>query len=150
MAAMSRKSLVAVLLLALPGCAARATETQPAASIPPATEAARGLQGTWHGVLTGRELATASGISDVRETLTIHPDGTWSLTSENGQAVGSIVGTTRNGVLLDGRFTAGGKAPAGAPVRYVLVRQGARGLVGTGDDFFLGHGVQGNAVFQRE
>lgn len=144
---MARKVVALAIPLLLGACASRVAALEPAASISPAASA-RGLEGVWHGVLTGREIVTASGIMDVRETLTIQPDGSWSLTSENGHAAGRIVGTTRQGLALDGRFTSGGNA--GAPVRYVLARQGARGLVGSGNDFFLGHEVQGDVALQRE
>jgi hypothetical protein len=144
--------IFAIAFLAVTGCATRlGTAGEPAAAVPSPVTMPSGLPGTWTGVMTGRELGTTGGVSELHPRFTIRPDGTWSLKSDGGDATGRVLTTGRGVIVLDGRFTGSGKAPAGTPVRYVLVIRGPGGLVGSADDYFplYGHEVHGEAYLHK-
>jgi hypothetical protein len=65
---------------------------------------ARELEGEWHGVVSGRELATSGHIADIAVRLTIDPDGRWTLTSGPAAATGVITAMTAGILELDGRI----------------------------------------------
>ncbi len=130
---------VAALPLLLVGCA-RSTTVAPAstalaASPPPA------LVGEWHGVITGREMATAAGVSASPARLTVRPDGTFTLQSPNGVAEGRAVPRGGSRIALDGRYVTPREAPADAALHAELRREGTDGLGGRTDAYFLGHEV---------
>ena len=120
---------VGLVVVLVAGCGGRHTA---AGSVP---------SGTWQGVITGRELATAAGVMPQTVTLEIG-DGAWTAETSAGNAAGSVITTTGTDVQLEGAFMKD-SPQAGARAHYVLraVRQGFLG--GAARSYFLGHGVHG-------
>jgi hypothetical protein len=89
----------------------------------------------WQGVITGNELATATGNSAMKVTLTIAPDGTWSSVCDNGRATGRSVTIDDRTLELEGALE------TGAPVRYRLRLAGPGHAAGSAHTYFGGHSV---------
>jgi hypothetical protein len=97
----------------------------------------------WQGVITGRELATASGVSAMNATLTLAPDGTWSGICDNGRATGRVV------VIDDRTVEFVGALETGAPVRYRLRLSGPGHAAGSAHTYFAGHSVETGIDLRR-
>jgi hypothetical protein len=118
-----------------------------ACSIPDGGTFEEELAGTkptvWQGVITGRELATASGIAAMNATLTLAPDGTWTSVCDNGRAEGRVVATYGRTVELEGALE------TGAPVRYRLTLAGRGHAAGSVHTYFGGHSVETGINLRR-
>ena len=91
-----------------------------------------GERTVWQGVITGRELATASGVSAMQVTLTLPPDGTWSSICDNGRATGRVIAADGRTLELEGALE------SGAPVRYRLRLAGPGHAAGSAHTYFAG------------
>jgi hypothetical protein len=133
--------LVAALPPLLLGCSrslgapSTAASTTEAAALP-----APALVGQWRGVITGREMATAAGLSAMAVWLTVNPDGTFTMSSPNGVAEGRVIPRGPRRIELDGRYVRGAEAPTGAPVHATLAAQRG-GLGGRTLAYFSGHTI---------
>jgi hypothetical protein len=119
---------VALVVAACAGCA-----THPAATFQ--EELGSVTPTVWQGVITGRELATTAGVSAMKATLTLRPDGTWSSVCDNGRATGRIISARNHTLELEGALE------SGAPIRYRLSLAGPGHLAGSTHTYFLGHSV---------
>jgi hypothetical protein len=97
----------------------------------------------WQGVITGSELATASGVAAMKVTLTLAPDGTWSGICDNGRATGRIVTVDDRTLELEGALE------TGAPVRYRLRLAGPGHAAGSAHTYFAGHSVETGINLRR-
>jgi hypothetical protein len=97
----------------------------------------------WQGVITGRELGTAAGVSAMKVTLTLARDGTWSSVCDNGRATGHIVATDGRTLELEGALE------SGAPVRYRLRLAGPGHAAGSAHTYFAGHSVETGIDLRR-
>jgi hypothetical protein len=97
----------------------------------------------WQGVITGRELATASGVGAMNTTFTLAPDGTWSGVCDNGRATGRIVAVDDRTIELEGALE------SGAPVRYRLRLSGPGHATGSAHTYFGGHSVETGIDLRR-
>jgi hypothetical protein len=161
---MSARSVVKVVAVvaafgALAGCA-RWTESPSGSASPAATapesvhRSMHDIAGVWDGLMFGEQQETRAGYkSDQRATLTIRPDGTWTMLtqSEFGKEWTSAgqVRMAGHDVVLDGTVVAGERAFVGKPVRYHLRQQGDRWVAGWGDTFFEGRKVLTGAGLKR-
>ena len=89
----------------------------------------------WQGVITGRELATAAGVTSMKATLTLAPDGTWTSVCDNGRASGRVISTYGRAWELEGALE------SGAPIRYRLYRAHPGHAAGGAHTYFIGHSV---------
>ena len=97
----------------------------------------------WKGVITGRELGTASGVSAMNATLTLAPGGTWKGICDNGHATGRIVAIDDRTIELVGALD------SGAPVRYRLRLSGPGHATGSAHTYFGGHSVETGIDLRR-
>ncbi len=103
------------------------------------------LTGVWEGVITGSEMATASGIAAQKARLTIRDDRTWTIETATWQTSGTV--QMRGGhLVLDGNFVSANPGTPSGMARYYLTPWGNGALGGSGSaDFAGGHittGVQ--------
>ena len=94
------------------------------------------LTGTWQGVITGRELATAAHITAKNATLVVNEDRTWTMNGAAGRSTGRVVSVTPDEAVLVGKTERDDR-----PVRYLLHREGGGFLVGAARTYFQGHSV---------
>jgi len=97
----------------------------------------------WQGIITGSELGTAAGVSAMKVTLTLSPDGTWSSVCDNGRATGRIVTIDDRTLELEGALQ------TGAPVRYRLRLAGPGHAAGSAHTYFAGHSVETGINLRR-
>jgi hypothetical protein len=98
--------LVAVLLLS----GAAAAGAQPAEPIP---------TGVREGVITGREMATASGHEEQYVRLVVNDDGTWTMRTATWQASGRITSRSQS-FVLEGDFVSSNPGDRLGPALYYL------------------------------
>lgn len=60
------------------------------------------VSGRWEGAITGRELAQSTHIIGVRVAMSIHPDGSWEMSTGLGDSAGVITTMVDDQVELDG------------------------------------------------
>jgi hypothetical protein len=138
--------LLAVAVTAA-GCAAH-ERTVPAAAVagPDAS-----LAGTWRGPIAGPDLGTAGGLVEGTATLTLAPDGHWTMVERLSGGERRSSGTSAHAIgrrlVLHGRVDQG--PDKGAPVTYTLDRYG-NALYGGLNTFFLGHRVDTEIGLQRQ
>jgi hypothetical protein len=138
-------ALVLFTVIFMAGCAGRPTGGS--VTDAPAAGIASVPSGTWRGVVTGREFATAAGVMPQKVTLEIG-DGRWAAETPAGKAAGTVVTTRGRDVRLEGQFVED-SARSGARARYVMreVRPGFLG--GSARSYFAGHGVHGWLLLDR-
>ena len=122
-----QSTVVAAVIGVLTGCAGTGVR-------PPAIDSSGNVRqhtvqvfaGTWHGLVTGREMA-GGGLAQ-RATLVVQPDGRWALTAGGARSEGTISRVTGDVLELEGRFVPeGGRAGA----RLERVGDGLMGSVAT-------------------
>jgi hypothetical protein len=141
--------LLVAVAVGVVGCAVHRDGSSPAASIAAAPDAS--LQGVWRGTVTGRDFATLSGLVQESATLTITPDGQWTLVERQGGSEQRSSGTTRvvgSRVILDGHVQNG--LSRGARVTHYFTPGPRDGLYGAGETFFLGHRVVGDFTLRHQ
>ena len=129
--------LLSVVLVA--GCAGR--HVAPAATDAPAAAIPSVPSGTWHGVITGRELATAASVMPQRATLVLD-DGRWTIETSAGNGAGTILASSGVDVWLEGEFVGGEPGPGTRALYFMReVRPGFLG--GSARSYFSGHTIDG-------
>jgi hypothetical protein len=101
------------------------------------------LTGVWEGVITGRELATASHIDEQEATLRVNADGTWTMHYSGAIAGGRVVDRRADDISLEGRLCTDG---VGKRVRYRLQFAGERFVAGSAHAYYAGRRVDTGLV----
>lgn len=140
--------LLGLALAAVTGCASPMNGTvSPAAAIRgDATLPA----GRYTGIITGREMATASSLSTIRAQLTIEPDGRWTMRTDNGVATGRIERAGPDALVLSGHFEDSARSE-GRPAHYRLApTHDGDALAGSALAYHGGHTVWAGIQLERE
>ena len=101
--------------------------------------------GRWEGVITGRELAQSTHISDVPVALSIHPDGRWEISTALGDSAGAVTRVAGDSIELEGHL--GGAQ--GPPVWHRMTCWQGRDLVGQVQTQFSGRTVVTTVILRR-
>lgn len=107
------------------------------------------LAGRWSGIIDGPEMATASGRATIPVRLTVRGDGTWTMTVPGSRMDGAARLVEPGTLVLAGRVSEPGAAPAGAAVSYTLRQAGPGWLLGSADTFFAGHRVTAGIQLEK-
>jgi hypothetical protein len=138
------------LSLALTACATTKSAPPPSSAATLGRATTDDLAGLWTGAITGRETWTSSGSRGIQVALRIASDGSWTMTSGNGEAAGISMETTGDAALLVGTFTEDGPHPGVEALAFFrLHRADVNFLIGSARAYWRGVSVHTGVHLRR-